>query len=168
MIIYLDTNIVRYVAAFDAYILGETETIPTEQPRLAREIRAIRRLVELDQLADWGIACSPMLMKELFEGNRAKDRRAVYKLLVDAWEQSGNEVPDDIQVRANSIESSLSALGLDGADRRHLAEAIAIGASWLLTNDDRFVGSCRKAKLPLRVSYVSECLDEISRGLFLR
>lgn len=168
MIIYLDSNIVRYSAAYDDYLLGMTDRVPVDQPRLAREIKALRKLVELDQLTDWEFACSPQLMKELFEGNPSADRKATYQLLVDAWEQSGNEVEGDLEKKANQVESALHFLELDEPDRRHLAEAIAIDASWLLTNDDKFVEKCKSAKLPLRVAYVSECLTEVSRGLFLR
>ncbi len=168
MLIYLDPNIIRYTAAYEDYILGLADQNPVDQPRLAAEIMALRKFVELDQLADWEFACSPRLMKELFEGNPSDGRRAVYRLLVDAWEENGKEVEGDFEEKANQVASTLHPLGLDEPDCRHLAEAIVIGASWLLTNDDKFVERCRSAKLPLRVAYVSESLSEISRGLFLR
>ncbi len=158
----------RYAAAFDAYIVGMMDEPPVDQPKLARELEAIRRFVEIDSLADWDFACSPRLTKELFEGNPSTRRKAVYKLLMDAWNESGNEFGPDFSEKANRLESTLVPLGLDGPDRRHLAEAIVIGASWLLTNDDKFVEKCRTAKLPLKVAYVSECLNRISSGLFLR
>jgi len=63
----------------------------------------------------------------------------------------------------------LLRLNLNGVkDRRHLAQAIALNASWFLTNDNDIILKCKEQMLPVRVARPSECLDEISIGLFLK
>jgi len=156
------------VAAFEDYILGNISVLPVSEPRLSAEVVAMRRLVELDQYADFVFAYSPMLMRELLGVNVPERRRTIYQTLADSWAQSGEEIPIDLEERADQIQSSLRDLDIEDSDRRHLAEAIAINSNWLLTNDRRFVESCRVADIPLKVAYPSEWVQELPRGLFLR
>jgi len=75
-----------------------------------------------------------------------------------------------------SIEQSLSVLKLRHApDRSHLAEALALNASWFLTNnnDKELINKANGAKVKgvqrgMQVCRPSECLPGISTGLFLR
>jgi hypothetical protein len=67
-------------------------------------------------------------------------------------------------------------INLKSADRRHLAEAIALGAIWFLTNDKRLIKRTRSKKSQNEISIIqgvfiakpSECFEELSRGLFLK
>jgi len=80
--------------------------------------------------------------------------------------------------KISEIEQSLAVLKLkDAPDQRHLAEAIALNASWFLTNDseviqktnDKEVGQKMGGILrQTRICRPSECLEGIAVGLFLR
>ena len=177
MLIYLDTMVVQYCVDYEEFVFGEitghTAECPVSEPKLKRELLALRQLILLDQLGDWIYACSPVLLKELHARKPTDEQRKVYALLMEAWRESGW---DDAFPRQSSevarIESSLKGLNLRPRDRRHLAEAIVLNASWFLTNDRKIIAKCKKPGLPsgllLKVARPSECLDEISVGLFLR
>jgi hypothetical protein len=169
MLIYLDSNIVQYCADHEEFIFGDVSAIPTGDEKLMHQLVALRRLVELDQLASWIIAASPQLVAELFAGKPKTQQKRVYRVLLKAFDESqwGDEFPiDDEKVR--SIEKKYAHLHLSKKDMRHLAEAIVLQASWFLTNDKGILKQCRKESFPVRISRVSDCLDEISVGLFLK
>ena len=89
---------------------------------------------------------------------------------MQAWKESAwiEAFPLD-EEEVSQVEDSLRILNLSqAADRRHLAEAIVLNASWFLTNDKEIIKKCKGKDLSLRVSRPSECLSEISVGLFLR
>ena len=174
MLIYLDTMIVQYCVDYEDFVFGEitghTVECPASEPNFKRELWALRQLIFLDQLGDWTYACTTELLKELDGGKPTDEQHKVYVLLSEAWKDSGWSDAFPLQEsEVTRIESSLERLNLrDSADRRHLAEAIVLNASWLLTNDGEIIRKCEGQNLPLRVCRPSECLDEISVGLFLR
>ena len=176
MLIYLDTMIVQYCADYEDFILGDTEQNPAVEPKLAAELVSLRRLVELEQFGDWTFAAPSHLMKELLAGNPDSTQREVYAILLQAWQESGwEEFFQSGEERVSSIDESLKPLNLEhAADRRHLAEAIALNASWFLTNDGNIIRRTRAKGQKLggvyqvRVARPSECIEEISVGLFLR
>jgi len=93
----------------------------------------------------------------------------MYKLLQKSYEQSGwGEVFRIEPHTVDRIGSFVKRLGLQPGDTRHLAEAIALNASWFLTNDKDVILKCKNQDLPLRVALPSECLEDISLGLFLK
>ena len=51
MLIYLDANVVQYCATYDDFIFGDTDVCPVTETKLQKELTALRRLVELEQLA---------------------------------------------------------------------------------------------------------------------
>jgi len=145
MLIYLDANIVQYCADEEDFIFGNSERCKTADPNLRKELVALRRLVELEQLGDWHFVASPHLMAELHAGKPTRDQRKVYKVFQEAWNDSVySEDSPPTEEKMRGIEQSLSMLKLKHApDQRHLAEAIALNASWFLTNDKDVV---KKAK----------------------
>jgi len=178
MLVYLDTMIVQYCVDYEEFVFGEitghTAECPVSESKLKRELRALRQLIFLEQFGDWIYACSPVLLKELHAGKPTDEQRKVYALLLEAWKDSGWE--DAFPLQSSEVvrlESSLKILKLrHSADRRHLAEAIVLNASWFLTNDKEILHKCKHKcrchSLPLRVARPSECLDDISVGLFLK
>lgn len=170
MLIYLDANIVQYCADHEDFILCQADKCPIDEPKLRRELLALRQLVELDQFADWVFAAPRHLIGELHAGERTAQQRETYTLFRQAWEDSESVqefLPNQDSV--DSIEKSLTCLNLkDSADRRHLAEAIALNASWFLTNDREIVRKSGGKVCATRVSLPSQCLEEMSIGLFLR
>jgi hypothetical protein len=166
MIIYLDSCIVRYILRYHHYLCQQTGQCPVSEPKLAREIRALRKFNEYDQYAFWEFAWSPRLERELIDGSRSITQRETFRDLRGAW-KSSHLFDDEFTSRANRIERSLFWLRLDDGDRRHLAEAIALDADCFLTNDEAMIEECTKAELPLLVSKVSECVRAISESLHL-
>jgi hypothetical protein len=175
MFIYLDTMIVQYCADYEDFIFGVDDRNPVSEPKLAAELLALRRLAELEQFGNWSFAAPAHLMSELLAGRPTVTQQRVYALLLQTWQESGwKEFFEASEGKVLSIDHSLISLELqDAADRRHLAEAIALGASWFLTNDKNILHRTRKEcqetsqVRQVRVARPSECVGEISVGLFL-
>ena len=174
MLIYLDTMIVQYCIDYWEYISGEitgnTDECPVNEPRLKHELYALRQLIFSEQLGNWVYACTPHLWHELNAGNPTREQRKLYPLFMETWKESGwiEAFPLE-ETEVSRVEDSLKTLNLSHpADQRHLAEAIVLNASWFLTNDKEVISRCKGKDLPLHVSRPSECLSEITRGLFLR
>jgi len=177
MLIYLDANLVQYCADYEEFIFGDSSTSPVNDAKLLRELTALRRLVEIEQLGtDWTFAAPLHLMNELLGGIPRPDQRRVYTVLLESWQDSDWQVSIAAsEDRFLSIVDSLYALNLkDSADKRHLAEAIVLGASWLLTNDKNIINRTRQKPeiignvQGVRIARPSECLEEITTGLFLK
>ncbi len=170
MLIYLDANLVQYCADHSDFIFGESDTCEQVDSNLEKELSALRRLVELEQLGDWSFAAPRHLLEELRAGKPTEEQKETYKTLEEAWSDSAwldDDRPREDMI--SSIEQSLGVLKLKQAsDRRHLAEAIALNASWFLTNDKEIVKKIKGEVQGVRVCRPSECLQEISVGLFLR
>jgi len=168
--------IVQYCVDYEEFVFGEisgqSEECSVSELNLRRELIALRQLIFLDQLGNWVYACTPSLLKELHTGKPTDKQCKVYALFLKAWRESGwNDAYPLNSGEVHEVENSLKALNLrHSADRRHLAEAIVLNASWFLTNDREMIKKCRRRgrNLPLHVARPSECLDEISVGLFLR
>ncbi len=175
MLIYLDTMIVQYIIDYWEYVFGKisgySAECPIAEPKLKRELNALRELMFLEQLGeDWVYACTPHLWDELNAGEPTAEQQESYPIVMQSWKESAwtDAFPlNESEVRR--IEDSLKPLHLrDSADQRHLAEAIVLNASWFLTNDKKVINKCKRKHLPLRVARPSDCLSEISVGLFLR
>jgi hypothetical protein len=173
MLIYLDANIVQYIVDNQEYVFGEISgysgECPVTETKLKRELNALRKLIFLDQLGDWVYACTPHLWDELNAGKPTTEQQESYPILMQAWKESAwtEAFPLD-ETEVTRVEASLRMLRLKSADRRHLAEAVVLNASWFLTNDEEVIKKCKKKGLPLHIAKPSECLSEISVGLFLR
>jgi len=170
MLIYLDANVVQDCADHGDFIFGQSETCENVSPNLQKELAALRTLVELEQLGDWTFAAPTHLLEELGAGKPTEKQKETYKVLQEAWSDSAwfeDSRPTDDMIR--KIERSLAVLKLEDApDRRHLAEAIALNASWFLTNDKEILRKTDGAVQGVRVCRPSGCLQDISIGLFLR
>ena len=170
MLIYLDANVVQDCADHGDFIFGQSETCENVSPNLQKELAALRTLVELEQLGDWTFAAPTHLLEELGAGKPTEEQKETYKVLQEAWSDSAwfeDSQPTDDMIR--KIECSLAVLKLeDVPDRRHLAEAIALNASWFLTNDKEILRKTNGAVQGVRVCRPSGCLQDISIGLFLR
>lgn len=168
MLIYLDSNLVQYCADYEDFLFGNGEA-PVRERKFSRELNAMKRLIELDQIANWHIAASPQLLNELLNGKPSLKQQEVYRMLTEAWKDTVWE--EDFPIghdEVKKIEISFRYLGLTSKDLRHLSEALALKASYFLTNDGGIIRKCKKHKLPIRVSKPSECIEEISQGLFLK
>ena len=151
MLIYLDAMIVQYVADYQDFIfqdiVSKHEVInPAPEPKLALELEALRRLVYLEQFGYWDFAAPIHLTNELLSGKPTDLQREAYRVLFQAWEDStwieDVVVPEE---EISSIEHLLFSMKFkDRADRRHLAEAIALQASWFLTNDTNVIKRTRQ------------------------
>ena len=170
MLIYLDANIVQYCADHEKFVSGKSDRCKRVAPKLKKELEALRRLVELEQLSDWTFAAPHHLLSELRAGKPTRNQLGTYKLLQEAWSDSAwSEDASPTTEVIRKIEQFLGVLKLKHAsDQRHLAEAIALNASWFLTNDRDVVKKAKCGVGAMRVCRPSECLEDISTGLFLR
>jgi len=170
MLIYLDANIVQYCADESEFIFGETERSSTIDPKLQKELVALRRLVELEQHSDCEFAAPRHLLDELNAGTPTGFQHETYQVLYEAWHDSvwmGDDSPTEEKVE--EIEDSLGPIGLKHtADRRHLAEAVALAASWFLTNDGEVLRKTKGFLSGMRICLPSKSVEEISMGLFLK
>ncbi len=170
MLIYLDANLVQYCADHCDFIFGESDKCEQVDSNLEKELSALHRLVEIEQLGDWTFAAPRHLLEELRAGKPTEEQKETYKTLEEAWSDSawlddGRPTEDMV----SCIQQSLGVLKFKHAsDRRHLAEAIALNASWFLTNDKEIVKKTKGEVQGVPVCRPSECLQEISVGLFLR
>jgi hypothetical protein len=177
MLIYLDTNIVQYIADHEEFIFGAVVVPQTKSGLLWKELKALRALIqfelEIEQLEVgnmWQVAAPAHLMKELLAGKPTNNQRRVYSLLREAWFDS--DWRDYIcwsHDQVALINASLGVLNIKQyADRRHIAEAIALRASWFLTNDKDIIKKTRRRKNEIgtiegvRVARPSECLRIMS------
>ena len=175
MLIYLDANLAQYYADYQGFILEDAAPPPINKP-LLRELEALRQIVELEQLGEgWHVAAPKHLMQELL-CKPTPEKRAIYSFLLLAWQEVGLQESNEVnEEKISTTERSLYPLELKDKDRRHLAEAIALGAAWFLTNDRRLINHTRpkenkKSICKVQDVYVarsSECIPEISKGLFL-
>jgi hypothetical protein len=176
MLIYLDANVAQYCADYQDSVFGDSAAPSANEP-LLREVRALRQIVEIEQLGEgWHVAAPEHLMEEML-CKPTVEQMKVYSVLLKAWEEVGQGEANEVgEERINAIARSLYPLRLKNKDRRHLAEAIALGAVWFLTNDKRLINHTRpkkNKKVICRVHNVlvarpSEYIPEISRGLFSR
>ena len=159
MLIYLDTMIVQYIADYNDYIfqdfLSEKEIPnPIGEPKLATELAALRRIVFLEQFGHWDIAAPAHLMNELQTGKPTRPQLETYGILLQAWKDSlswWNEGIEPNEEKISSFEHLLASLKLQHkADRRHLAEAVALQASWFLTNDENVIKRTREKQNELK------------------
>ena len=89
MLIYLDANIVEYCAVYENFVFGASNTPPVIEAKLLKELDALRRLVEHEQLVEgWDVAAPAHLMGELLSGEPELQVRKVYATLLEAWEDS--------------------------------------------------------------------------------
>jgi hypothetical protein len=166
MLIYLDANIVQYCADYENFIFGSGDPPSTFTAKLLSELVALRELIELELKIEqmdfenrWDVVAPSHLIRELFSGRPTDEQRRVYRILQEAWVDCGQE--EHIAAKEDeiaAIEKSLRPLGLkDVADRWHLAQAIALGASWFLTNDGDILEKTRQ-----KPSYVGKNLIGIA------
>jgi hypothetical protein len=170
MLIYLDANVVQYCADYGDFIFGQSERCENVNHNLQKELAALRKLVELEQLGDWTFAVPTHLLEELGAGKPTEEQNETYKVLHEGWRDSAwLEDSRQTEDMIRKIERSLAVLKLKHAsDRRHLAEAVALNASWFLSNDKEILRKTNGAVQGVRVCRPSGCLQDISIGLFLR
>ena len=75
MLIYLDANIVQYCADQSDFIFGISDKTLTVDQKFQRELVALRRLVELEQLGGWEFAAPSHLLAELHAGKPTISQR---------------------------------------------------------------------------------------------
>ncbi len=152
MLIYLDANIVQYCADYGDFVFGREGVAQPPNRNLKMELRALGEVIELAVRAEvqdldhrWDVAAPRHLLEELSRGNPSQDQLDTYRSLREAWQHLGIEEhgAPDVEV-VNTLETKLRSRNLrDPADRRHLAEAVAIGASWFITLDKDIIKKMR-------------------------
>jgi hypothetical protein len=170
MRMYLDANLTQYCADHGDFLFGDRQACKSTDPKLVRQLVALRELIFLEQLGDWTFAAPRHLLAELRKGKPTPEQREAYRVLEVSWNEGGyleGGAPSEEEIQA--IEWSLHALQLrDAPDRRHLAEALALEASWFLTNDEEVLRKAGGRIGLMRVSLPSDCVADISVGFFLR
>jgi hypothetical protein len=152
MLIYLDANIVQYCADYGDFVFGRDGAMQPPNHNLKKELRALGEVIELAVRAEvqdldhrWDVAAPRHLLEELSRGNPSQEQLDTYRFLREAWHDLGIEEhgTPDVDV-VNTVETRLRRLNLrDPGDRRHLAEAIAIRASWFVTLDKDIIQKTR-------------------------
>jgi len=169
MLIYLDANIVQYCADFNGYLFGDSRDCPVSQSHcwLRCELEALRELIELDQHGHWDFAAPEELLHELYRGRPRPEQKKTYPIL-----ERATMAPQPDPRRVDNVSASLIGLGLSRADRRHLASAVVMGASWFITCDQEIVRRvARSLKGRIDSTYVahpSSAVQEIRVGLSLK
>ncbi|GEM_PF-2420873 len=177
MLIFMDANIVQLVADYEDFVFGLISGYdggaPTIDQRLLKELEALQTLFYWEQVGDgWLYPATPGLMKELCErkpGEKlTREQERVYEGFLKAWQDHGAaEFPLD-EKNVDIAERPLMDIKFkDLPDRRHVADAIVLGADYFLTNDGEMISKSKQANLPFRVRRPSECIHEMLRGLFL-
>ena len=152
MLIYLDSNIVQYCADYGDFVFDREGAKQPPNRNLKMELRAISEIIELAVRAEvqdidhrWDVAAPRHLLKELHRGNPTQEQLETYRSLREAWHDLGIEEHGTPDVGViNAAERRLRRLNLrDAPDRLHLAEAVAIGASWFITLDKDIIKKTR-------------------------
>jgi hypothetical protein len=177
MLIYFDANIVQYIADHEDFVFGGAIVPQTKSGLLYRELKALRALIEFEleieqlEVANmWHVAAPDHLLKELHSGKPTDTQQQIYSTLLQAWSDSGwRDYIGSTDEKVRQIDESLRVLNLkQDADRRHLAEAIALEASWFLTNDKDIIKKTRSEVNKvgviqgMRIARPSECLTIMS------
>ncbi len=153
MLIYLDANIVQYCADYGDFIFHCKGAVQPPNRDLKKELRALGEIIgqavraEVQDLDHrWDVAVPCHLLAELSRGNPSQEQLDTYRWLREAWQDLGIEQHGCPDVEAvNRADETLRRLNLrDPPDRRHLAEAVAIGASWFITLDKDIIRKTRK------------------------
>jgi hypothetical protein len=165
MLIYLDANIVQDTADYADFLFGTQADCPVEERVAQRELCALRELIDLEQFGSWTIANCDYLQVELHRGRPSNDQLQTYEMLNDCVNP---ECAFDERVFRDVLQDLLPLRLRDRADQWHLATAVAMGASWFLTNDHGILRKVSGLIRSTRVASPSECIEEISVGLFLR
>lgn len=163
MLIYLDANIVQYCA--DYYAPGLMWATHPPDRKLDIELHALSEIIELAYYAEvqdldhrWDAAAPKHLLDELHRGRPSPDQLATYRFLRDAWHDLGIEKHGSPDAEAvDRAQRRLAGLELrDPPDTLHLAEAVAMGAAWLLTYDKDILSKTRnKANGPAVIEGVT-------------
>ena len=152
MLIYLDANIVQYCADYGDFIFHCKDAVQPPNRNLNMELRALGEVIEQAVRAElqdldhrWDVAAPCHLLAELSCGNPSQEQLDTYRSLREAWHGLGIEEHEPPDVEAvNAADARFRWLDLrDPADRRHLAEAVAIGASWFITLDKDIIRKTR-------------------------
>ena len=156
MLIYLDANIIQYVADYYVSVRGWI-THPPDR-KLEIELHALSEIIELvadaEEVQDldhrWGIAAPVHLLDELDRGRPTEEQLDTCRNLLEAWQAFGVEkhgTPDAETVERAQMR--LARLKLkDPPDTLHLAEAVAMGAAWFLTYDKEVLKKTRNKNKP--------------------
>ena len=149
MLIYLDANIVQYCAGWEAKQRSD--------PKLMIELQALDEIIELAAYAEtqdldhrWDVAAPEHLLDELERGRPTERQLRIYRSLRESWYLLGVEkhgTPDAETV--DRVQRRLARLKLkDPPDTLHLAEAVAMGATWFLTYDKEVLKKTRNKNKP--------------------
>lgn len=167
MLIYLDANIVQYCADFDGYLSGDSRECPVRDSWLRGQLEGLRELIELDQHGHWDFAAPEELLRELHRGRPTREQRKTYPIL-----ERATMTPEPDRRRVDNVSACLIGLGLSRSDRRQLATAAAMGASWFITCDQeivRRVADTLDGRIDsMRVAHPSSAVQEVRVGLSLK
>ena len=129
------------------WIPGDGKLPSGTTARIRRELSGLRTLIDIELQLEhldfdnrWDFAAPMHLIKELLKGRPTANQRDVYTMFRQVWNDFGKAYPEPDAECVTTIYNSLAYLNLKGAaDRFHLAQAIAVEATWFLTNDNDII-----------------------------
>ena len=175
MRLFLDANIMTYIAFFEGYLCEGTSeeleasisswtdlqgAVPDEC--LLREVEALRLLYWLDEQARFDWLFSDLAIEEVMRIRSALKRRLHYDLLDRLIEHRYDVcLEEGRSFTTQDRETLLSSLfpGLQGnmtVDALQYCEAVLIEADYFLTNDIAFVNTATMAEASVSPSRVSD------------
>ncbi len=166
MLFYLDTMIVQFCADYEDFlwslISGTNIECPVKHHYIRDDLYDLRKLIYFEQQWNVEFAAPDHLLEELYGGRPTPNQRETYEILRKSWEGHSYPVLSDRELEG--IERSFVPSDLkDPPDRRHLAIAIALDASWFLTTDKEILRKTGGMVRDVRVARPIQCLGEITR-----
>jgi hypothetical protein len=186
--LFLDSNVLTYVAFFEGYLADGVGELPSEMnsralhqggplgDQLRREVYALRALYLLDEQAHFDFLFSDIALGEIQAIRDTTKRASHYGLLdrliehrADVYMEEGRaDIAREREARFAPWQSQLPSRMVN--DARQLAEATVVEAYYFLTNDSdliaRAVGlqSVTTAARPSELPFLQAALDGIVRN----
>jgi hypothetical protein len=186
MRLFLDSNVLTYIAFFEGYLAEGVGELPSEMgfwevhqrgglgDQRRREVYALRALYLLDDQAHFDFLFSDIALAEIEAIRDATTRRAHYGLLdrliehrAAVYEEEGRaDIARERDARFAVWQSQLPARMWN--DARQLAEATVVNAYYFLTNDSDLITRAARlqsetvATRPTGLPFLQAALDEIA------
>ena len=164
MRLFLDANVMTYIAFFEGYLLERTEgqkeesvagwtALQSSPPtiQLMREIEALSILYHIDDQAHFDWLCSDVALNEVVKIRSQQKRKQHFDLLErliehrrDVYEEEGRSSLSEAPETLLSRLFPTLPLGMKN-DALQYCEALLVEADYFLTNDQDFIRTVRQA-----------------------